>query len=139
MARLAGPNTGLSVSLALGFALAGIADAPRVALAESDREIASLRETLFEEALSDPRGLRLREEDPGVEAIDRLTQIASEEAIALLEEFLKHPKAGQKRKTRALVALGRIAAKDVFEGAGQAVHVGIAARRGVAQSQAGHP
>ena len=71
-----------------------------------------LREVLLQSDLSDPRGLSVRSNDPRLQAIQRLGQIRSREAVAVLKAYLTTYGASRKLKQRALVALGKIGSED---------------------------
>lgn len=80
-----------------------------------DVDIAALRKTLFEENPNIRYGLRIRDEDPSLQAIKQLDMAGSEEAVNVLLEFLTHNRMNRKLKQHALISLGRIGTEPAIE------------------------
>lgn len=75
-------------------------------------EIERLRTTLLQEEEADPYGLKVPASDPRLQAIKRLTELGSSEAVSVLERFLTTYGANRHLKQHALVALGRIGSEE---------------------------
>ena len=78
-------------------------------------DIEALRESLLEENTEPRYGLRIRDTDPGLQAIQKLESAGSEEAINVLLEFLTDNRMDRKLKQHALTALGRIGTEPAIE------------------------
>jgi len=78
-------------------------------------DIEALRKTLFEDA-SELRGtFRVRNENPKLQAIQKLESAGSEEAVNVLLEFLTNNRMDRKLKQHALTALGKIGTVPAIE------------------------
>ncbi|MBN2591038.1 MAG: HEAT repeat domain-containing protein [Sedimentisphaerales bacterium] len=78
-------------------------------------DIAALRKTLFEDA-SELRGtFRVRNENPKLQAIEKLESSGSDEAVSLLLEFLTDNRKDRLLKHHALTSLGRIGTESAIE------------------------
>ncbi len=78
-------------------------------------DIDALRKTLFEDA-SELRGtFRVRDENPKLQAIQKLESAGSQEAIDVILEFLTNNRMDRKLKQYALTALGKIGTEPSIE------------------------
>jgi hypothetical protein len=78
-------------------------------------DIAALRKILIEENPSARYGLRIKDNDPSLQAIKQLDKAGSEEAVNVLLEFLTHDRMDRKLKQHALTTLGRIGTASAIE------------------------
>lgn len=78
-------------------------------------DIEALRKTLLEEN-PDPRyGLWIKDNDPSLQAIQKLESAGSEEAVNVLLEFLTNNRMDRKLKQHALTVLGKIGTESAIE------------------------
>jgi len=78
-------------------------------------DIAALRKTLIEENPEPRYGLRIKDNDTGLQAIQKLEAAGSQEAVNVLLEFLTNNRMDRKLKQHALTALGKIGTEQAVE------------------------
>ena len=78
-------------------------------------DIKALRKSLLEENTEPRYGLRINNNDPGLQAIQKLESAGSEEAINVLLEFLTNNRMDRKLKQYALASLGKIGTEPAVE------------------------